>query len=187
MRYFQLIAANIDVLPLYHAVMRQPKLWDAHTWRTTYKGTPHKDISDIWLRYSNDAKTSDTSALEPVLADLKPVFYEAWHALPQVKPIVFDLMRRFEGYELGRVLITKLRPGGCIQPHADDVGDYVDNGARYHIVLNGLPGSLYHAGDETVNMLTGTAWWFDHKAVHSVQNNSIDDRVHLLVDFRLAP
>jgi hypothetical protein len=33
-------------------------------------------------------------------------------------------------------------------------------------------------------MLTGTAWWFQHREVHAVENNSADDRVHLLVDVR---
>jgi hypothetical protein len=27
-------------------------------------------------------------------------------------------------------------------------------------------------------------WWFQHREVHSVENNSADDRIHLLVDFR---
>jgi hypothetical protein len=55
---------------------------------------------------------------------------------------------------------------------------------RFHVVLQGLPGSLYHCGDEVVQMRTGTVWWFQHREVHSVENNSADDRIHLLVDFR---
>jgi hypothetical protein len=51
-------------------------------------------------------------------------------------------------------------------------------------VLQGLPGSLYHCGDETVTMLTGSVWWFQHREIHSVENNAAGDRVHLLVDFR---
>lgn len=186
MRYFQRIAMGIDVIPLYHAVMHQPELWNEQTWRTTYKNTPHVDVSDIWLRYSAPDKTNDTARTQQVTDDVRPVFYHAWNKLPQVRPIVFDLARRVEAIELGRVLITKVPPGGRILRHADAHGEYVDSGARYHIVLNGLPGSLYMCGDETVNMLTGECWWFDHKAEHEVQNNSVDDRVHLLVDFRLA-
>lgn len=187
MRHFQLIAQGIDVVPLYNAVLRQPELWNVNTWRTTYKTTPHVDVDDIWLRYSDPTKTADLNTTVPVTEDVRPVFYDAWFKLPQARSIVFDLMRRVEGVELGRILITRIRPGGRILPHADNYGEYVDSGARYHIVLNGLPGSLYRTGDETVNMRTSEAWWFDHKTEHEVMNNSVDDRVHLLVDFRLCP
>jgi hypothetical protein len=188
MKNFLCLTHNIDVLPLLHAVQLQPHLWNQHRWRTTYKNSPHlaTDVDDIWIRYSDDSKTADPDSTDPVTMDLTPVFYPAWQSLPQVRGMVFDLMRRVEGIELGRVLVTKIRPGGQILAHADADGAYVDAGARYHIVLQGLPGSLFIAGDETVNMQTGSCWWFDHKAVHAVVNNSIDDRIHLLVDFRIA-
>ena len=186
MRNFQLIAQNIDVLPLVVAIQARPALWNAHDFRTTYTGTPHRDVDDILLRFSAPDKTSDRNHLTGVLEDIEPVFYPAWQELPQVRPIVFDLMRRVEAISLGRVIITRLRPGGRIAPHADTDGDYCvrDDGMRFHVALTGLPGSLYHCGDETVQMLTGTAWWFQHREVHAVENNSGDDRVHLLVDVR---
>lgn len=187
MRYFARIAEGVDVTPLLHAVDRQPDLWNAHRWRTTYTGTPHQAVDDIWLRFSDDSITSDVEKVEGVQADVTPVFHDAWHKLPQARSIVFDLMRRVEGYELGRVLITRLPPGGTILRHADADGAYVRSGCRYHVVLRGLPGSLYMCGDETVCMRTGEVWWFDHNSVHEVRNNSVDDRVHLLVDMRSAP
>jgi hypothetical protein len=186
MRNFQLIATNIDVIPLMMALQTRPQLWNQHNFRTTYTGTPHRDVDDILLRFSAPEKTVDPDHLADVLEDVGPVFYPAWQELPQVRPLVFDLMRRVEAVSLGRVIITRLRPGGRIAPHADTEGDYVarDDGMRFHVVLQGLPGSLYHCGDETVAMLSGTAWWFQHREVHSVENASADDRIHLLVDFR---
>ncbi len=115
-------------------------------------------------------------------------WYPAWHTLPQLRPIIFGLMNRVSAYELGRVVITKLAPGGRILPHADTMGDYAndEDGARYHVILQGCPGSLFRAGDETVNMRTGEVWWFNHLAEHEVVNNSSDDRIHLLVDTKNA-
>jgi hypothetical protein len=187
MRNFQQVAVNVDVVPLTLALQAQPKLWNTHRFRTTYTGTPHSDVDDILLRYSAADKTTDPDDVRGVLEDVEPVFYPAWHVLPQVRPIVFDLMRRFEAFQLGRVIITRLIPGGRIAPHADIDGNYVvrDDGMRFHVVLQGLPGSLYHCGDEVVQMLTGSVWWFQHREVHSVENNSADDRVHLLVDMRV--
>lgn len=188
MKNFQQIAASVDIVPLLHAVQRQPELWDQDKWRTTYTNTPHADVSDIWLRYSNIDAVADTNNTEPVVHDTQPVWYPAFQKLPQVRPLVFDLMRRVEAYELGRVLITKLPPGGRILAHSDAVGAYTDqmDGGRYHLILQGLPGSLFKADDETVNMRTGEVWWFNHRAVHEVINNSADDRIHLLIDTRNA-
>ena len=98
-------------------------------------------------------------------------------------------MKWTSAYELGRVLITRIPPGGQILPHRDDAGEYVNmrDIARYHVVIQGLPGSLYHCGNETVNMRTGQIWWFNAKLDHAVINESADDRIHLLCDVRTWP
>lgn len=188
MKNFQRIAAGVVVMPLLHAVQRQPELWNQHEWRTKYEGTPHVDVSDIWLRYSSPQATLDTGNLQPVVDDMKPIFYPAWEKLPQARSIVFDLMHMLGAYELGRVLITKIPPGGVILPHRDAAGAYTDtkDGARYHVVLQGLPGSVFRCGEEKVNMMTGEVWYFNHREEHEVTNNSADDRIHLLIDSRNA-
>lgn len=184
MKNFQLIAPNTDVLPIMMALQTRPDLWNQHRFRTTYNGTPHKDVDDILLRYSS----ADKQEIQAVIEDSLPVFYPAWDDLPQVRPVVFDLMRRFEAVALGRVVISRLPPGGVIAPHRDAEGAYTDTdgGLRFHVVIQGLPGSLYHCGPETVQMLTGQVWWFNHREVHSVENNSADDRIHLMVDMQKA-
>jgi len=35
-------------------------------------------------------------------------------------------------------------------------------------------------------MATGQVWWFQHRALHSVENGSADDRIHLMIDIRTA-
>jgi len=186
MMNFYRLAEGVDVVPLMHAVARQPDLWNANTFRTTFPNTPHGDVDDIWLRFSDPAKCSTVGT---VIGDDTPVWHDAAKRLPQAKPIILDLMRRVDAYELGRVLITKLRPGGRILPHADTDGSYVNTNDRfrYHVVLQGLPGSLYRTGNETVCMRTGEVWWFNPTLEHEILNNSVDDRVHLLVDVRIYP
>jgi hypothetical protein len=46
-----------------------------------------------------------------VINDVQVIPYPAWQLLPQLRPIIFDLMRRVEAVQLGRVLITRLAPG----------------------------------------------------------------------------
>jgi len=55
---------------------------------------------------------------------------------------------------------------------------------RYHIVLKSSPGTIFRCGDEQVYMAMGEVWWFNNLIEHEVLNNSIDDRIHLVVDIR---
>ena len=187
MRHFLKIASGVDVLPLLLSVQRQQFLFNEKRYRTTFENTPHGEVEDIWLRFSDDTiAQGDTAA---VMADGNSVWHPAATALPLAKPIVLDLMRRVDAYALDRLLITRLAPGKRILPHADDQGDYVHDPqrVRFHVVLQGLPGSLYRTGDETVTMLSGEVWWFNPLVEHEVVNNSADDRVHALVDLRTWP
>lgn len=178
---------GVPVDALMHAVMRRQDLFNQNTFRTTFPNTPHVDVDDIWIRFSDPEKCSTTTK---VIGDDKPIWYPALEALPEVKPLIRGLMHQVGAYELGRVLISRVKPGGQILAHRDNEGEYVltPDIARYHVVLKGLPGSLYHCGEdgerETVCMQTGEVWWFNAHKLHSIQNNSEDDRVHLLVDVR---
>lgn len=186
MRYFYKVASGVEVRPLMLALMAREHLWNQQTFRTTFPNTPHAAVDDIWLRFSDPAKCDTTTH---VIGDDRPIWFQGAIDLPQVQPIVLDLMKLVGAYELGRLLITRLRPGGRILRHADRDGSYVQTAdrARYHVVLNGAPGSLYNVADETVQMLTGEVWWFNAHEEHEVVNNSADDRIHLLVDVRTWP
>jgi hypothetical protein len=174
MRYFHRLAENIPaVLPIMHAVMRQPELWNTDKTRTGIPNGPHGQASDIILRFG-----------ERDLGSLQAWDREAMKCVPGAKTLALDIMRIVGGSQLGRVMITKLEPGKKIAAHADE-GAYAKFYNRYHVILQGMPGSLFTCGDETVNMLTGECWWVDRRVVHSLANNSKDDRVHMIVDARV--
>lgn len=184
MRNFCLIAVNLDVVPIMHNLFRCDDLWDKHPFRTTFAGTPHQNVSDILIRYSLPGAVRDE-----VAEDASPSWYSDACRLPTIKPVILDLMRRVEAYELGRVLVTRIPPGGRILRHADDDGRYVQQHGimRYHVVLQGNPGSLFICGDEQVCMRTGEVWSFRPHLEHEVVNNSNADRVHLIADMTVWP
>ena len=186
MKNFIKIMEGMDTAMLLQQLAHNKDLWDQNKFRTTYKNTPHVDIHDIYLRYANVFEKKETGA---VLRDTSPIWYSPITFLSHAKPLVLDLMRKVEGYSLERCLITKLEPKGRINPHADNAGEYVNQGdiARYHIVLNGKPGSWFRCGDERVDMLTGEVWWFNALEEHEVQNDSDDERIHLIADIRFMP
>lgn len=181
MKNFLQIAAGVDVIPVLLAISQRPDLWDENTLRTTHEATPHKSVSDIWLRFNSLNEYLEKP--ETVIDEHESISYRAWREIPQARKLAMDLMARVEGVRLGRVLITKLAPGKRIDPHVDG-GSHAAYYERYHIVLQGLPGSVFRCGDEQVCMRTGEVWWFDNSVEHEVINNSCDDRIHMIIDIR---
>lgn len=183
MRNFQLLAQNIVVAPLLHAIQRQPELWDENKLRTTHPQSPHTEVSDIWLRFNDLKSYQATGDAKNVIDEHESFNYPALLKLPQVRPIIYDLMRFVEGERLGRVLITRMAPGKEIAPH-EDGGAHAAYYDRYHVTLQNGPGSNFYCGNEEVCMLPGEVWWFDNSVTHSVVNNSKDDRLTLIIDIR---
>lgn len=161
------------------------------------------EADDIWLWFNQilaeDKKDEISAGEKSVIAaheylygkkqplgliDAKDVLpYPAWFALPQARQIIFDLLRAVEGTQLGRVIITRLKPGKQIIPHVD-AGAPAEFFKRYQVALQSLPGAIFQIEDEKVNFNTGEIWLINNRAEHSVQNNSKDDRIVMIVDIR---
>ncbi len=178
MKHF-LRVGEIDPFPLLNALNDKPELWNQNTLRTTHPASPHREASDIWLFFNRQQDPAD------VVNDIQTYEYPAWRELPQLRPIIFDLMRRVEGTQLGRLLITKLATGKKIPPHADE-GAPVDFYSRYQIVLQSLPGCIFQIGNESVTFCSGEVWKIDNSVEHSVINNSADDRIVIIADICLC-
>lgn len=183
MKYFHKIAENEAISSLLAAVMRQPELWNQNLLRTTFDNSPHRDVSDIWLRFNDVEKFNDENRYNGVMDDHESVDYPAFARLPHARSLIFNLMRFVEGKRLGRILITKLEPGKKVHPHRDS-GSHAEYYDRYHIVLKNSEGSIFRAGDEVVTMKAGDIYWFDNSAEHEVINDSYDDRIVMIVDIR---
>jgi len=172
---------------LTHALVRQPELWNAENIRTTFPGSPHRDVADIVVRFNdlashksgNDYTSTDGSS---IMDQHESIWFPAANCLP-IKPLLFDLMRSVEGERLGRVVITRLAPGCAIHPH-EDSGDHAAYYTRYQCMLQCLPGVIFSCGEEQVQMKTGDIWFFRNECTHQVVNNSADDRIALIVDVR---
>lgn len=181
MRYFYRLTEGVQILPVMAALVRQPGLWNADPLRQVFEKSPHSQVDDILLRFGVKSDNIDIGD------QLEATDREAMSQLPGVKDHCLNIMRLVGGSRLGRVIVTRLEPGKKIAPHADTQGEYAKYYTRYHLVLQGLPGSMFICGDETVNMRTGELWWFSAQDEHAVINNSTDDRVHMLIDVRIDP
>lgn len=178
MRHFLQLATGLDTQPILVALAARPDLWNERNLRTAHPDSPHSEVDDIWVWFND---VTDPAA---VVNDLDCVPYRAWFELP-LQDLVLNVMRAVRGVRLGRVIISRLRPGASIAPHVDE-GAPATYYTRYHVALQSLPGALNHAGDETVTYAPGDLFWFDNKAEHSVVNNSADDRIVIVIDARVA-
>lgn len=185
MKHFTLIEENIDVNPLLEQIEKQPDLWNANDHRKTFAGTPHNEMSDIWVRYNRlDRLCEGRKAFN---GEHVPVWYPAWYALPALKPIVFNLMSKVEGEMIGGILITKIPPGYGIAPHIDDSW-HVQYYEKFYLSLKSCPGALFlcdHDGvREGLNPKPGELWLFDNRKLHWVENKSSEDRITLIMCIR---
>jgi aspartyl/asparaginyl beta-hydroxylase (cupin superfamily) len=55
---------------------------------------------------------------------------------------------------------------------------------RYQIPLAGHPTTEFVVGDERKYLEPGNAYWFESRHVHSMENNSAEDRISILVDIK---
>lgn len=180
MRNFLRLASGVNVLPVLTALAAMPELWNAHSIRTAHPASPHAQADDI-LVFFNDIPADPAQ----VVNDIQTRPYPAWSALPQLRPLIFDLMRLTEAVQLGRVIISRLAPGARIASHVDE-GAPATFYQRYQVALQSLPGALFRIGDERVNFASGDAYWINNCAEHEVINNSSDDRLALVIDMRLG-
>lgn len=178
MKNFQLLARDIETSTLLNQILRQPDLWDENNLRTKHPGTAHSQVSDIWVWFNEIPK--DTNK---IINDKEVIPYRAWTALPALRPVIFAMMRQVEATRLGRVIITRLPPGKEITPHVD-MGAPAEYYSRYHLAIQCLPGNIFKIDDEEVSFRTGEIWWIDNKKMHSVVNNSGDDRIVCIIDLR---
>ena len=84
-----------------------------------------------------------------------------------------------------RILITKLKPNSTITPHVDR-GNSLKNCKRTHIPIKTHPNCIFTIGGETKHLKEGEIWEINNfQKEHSVENNSNEDRIHMILDYTL--
>jgi hypothetical protein len=179
---FSRLSAGIPVDVALAELAAQPELWNQHTERTAYQDSPHRETSDIWLRFRDPKeRLSPTAVSDPHFA----VFYPAWKALPALRPIVFDLMASERAVYLGGMLITRLPPGREVHAHNDRGSWHAEYlNTKVYVILQANDRCVNWCEDERVTMRPGEAWQFDNLKMHGVINGGKADRLALIVTLR---
>jgi len=176
------VGEGFDTTPILLALARNPELWDQYKVRKEYEGTPHGDMSDIWVRYNSFDKFDGD--LKKFNGPHFPVWYPAWFAMPELRPVVMGLFQRFSGTHLGGILITKIPPGKRIAPHTDNGWHAKFYNTKLYVVLSGNPRCWNRVLEEIVVMKTGEVWYFNNNVDHEIYNEGDTDRITLIVCMR---
>jgi aspartyl/asparaginyl beta-hydroxylase (cupin superfamily) len=84
--------------------------------------------------------------------------------------------------ELEAVRLLKLRAGSSIREHKDYNLGYEDGEVRFHIPVLTNPDVEFYLNQQRVVMNEGECWYLNFNLPHRVVNNSVTDRVHLVID-----
>ena len=173
---FYKLASGIDVSKINAQLAANPQLWDEHTARKDSTASPHKQMQDIWLRYNNPDTIGTTAFNE----EHDSVWYPAAERLSAAVMQAFNIMAAYRGERLGGVLITRIPPGGRIEPHID-MGWHVDYYDKFYLHLESPKGAKFCYDNATIEPKVGDLYWLDNSIRHWVENDGDTYRTTLIV------
>lgn len=168
-----------DITRALLEVKQNPHLWDQFPERTENPASPHRDVSDIWIR-GRDRKDMTENWSDYIEGVYDSVWFPAAQELPAVKALCLDLMANVRGEKLGGCLITRIPPGAMVYPHTD-VGYNAREFEKYVIQLESYPGQAFCFADGEYSAKAGEVYWFRNTVEHWVRNDSPADRISLIV------
>ena len=168
----QKLAEGLNVTPLLWALQENPQLWNMHSQRTESQESPHREVSDIWVRYAPPEESDKPGPHESV-------WYPEADVLP-VRDLVYPLMHAARGERLGGILITKIPAGKECKPHSDN-GWHARYYSKFAIQIQSAPGQRFCFDNEYLEPRPGDLYTFENAYTHWVTNPTPYDRITLIV------
>ncbi len=99
---------------------------------------------------------------------------------------ITDVIKKVYGDgDIIRMEIARLPKKSKIPFHVD-TGLSLQNDKRIHIVLQTNEDVIFTVGGEDKNMKLGEMWEINNTKLHSVKNDSMYDRIHIIADYSLT-
>jgi hypothetical protein len=139
---------------------------------------------DDWENHPNGHKGSSNIILISAHGEVNDDFaasgqMRATAALKRC-PYLRDVMAAFQS-PIARARLTRLAGSARLTPH-EDANFHWFSRVRVHVPIVTNPAVRFHCGDRVVHMAPGEAWLFDNFREHSVCNDALEARVHLIFD-----
>jgi hypothetical protein len=146
--------------------------WTEHFVKQNYEG----DWSAIPLR----SPIGETHPIRMIYSDPTAKEFVDTVYLKQC-PYFQEILSHFK-CDLGVVRLMKLSAGSIIKEHSDYDLCYEDGAVRFHIPVVTNPEIEFYLNNERINLNAGECWYLRLSDSHRVNNFSLEDRVHLVVD-----
>ena len=182
----KLLPLTINVKSLREKLIAKPELFNRYEHRriapenVSHLLSPHRECSDIWVRYG------DVDSIGPsVFVDKhESVWYDVIQELPEIVDIANYLMLGLGGLQLGGILITKLAPGKKIYGHTDTIGWHPNYYEKFYIPIQTSNGASFDFEPVSISSIPGEVYWFRNDVIHSVTNDSNEDRISLIITLK---
>jgi hypothetical protein len=205
LKNFREVCRGLDPQPLLQQLRYPPEVgppdyrdWWNYDDSWTRRKDPQRNAiyneDNIVLRYVSTGIDHETEKL--CLSE----FYvprDGWtkpaaHVFTAFKPLVWAVNNAVHGEHIGRIIITRLPPGGVIKTHIDGVPKVfrgrpiraLPYWQRYQVPLQAEPGVMFYCGGENLYLKPGKGYWFNNQLPHSVYNNSDKDRLSMVLEIR---
>lgn len=152
-----------------------PDLWDRYRFRTDHPQSPHREASDIWVRYNHVGNVGPRFG-DPHIS----VWYDVAEQMPECLRLIQAVSDRVAITKLGGVLITRIPPGKRVYPHQDH-GWHAEHYEKFAVLLEGNPEQAFCYEDGEFRCERGESWTFNNQESHWVNNDSSVDRITLIV------
>ena len=179
-------AASIRALPFVYdisdalgQIQASPTVWNRYRDRLDRYGSPHSRVDDIWVRY-NDPALMGVNREAFFQGEHESVWYPVADEIPAVRALARRLFKDVRGQRLGGVLITRIPPGGRVEPHIDG-GWHAGFYEKFAIQLQGNKEQAFCFEDSQLSAMPGESYIFDNSKLHWVTNDSDTDRMTLIV------
>lgn len=167
---------NIDVVCLKDKLNELD--WNEHKLRQSlFKAHQHTQTLEIMW----DMESLNTNKISKIHPNYYKLNIES--ILKKLKPIYESNCGKGD---FVRILLVKLRANSNITPHSDR-WDSLENCNRTHIAIITNPNVTFTIDGEIKHLKEGEIWEIDNSKEHSVDNNSDEDRVHLIIDWFTEP
>lgn len=176
---FKRLDLRVDVSELREQLKAHPELFGQYPMRGNFQGSPHREMTDIWVRYNDVTPFLESGDFSKFGDEHDSVWYPCAQLIPAVRPVVFSIMAAVQGERLGGVLITKLPPGGKIHPHTDS-GWHARYYDKFYVPVEDY-GSVFGFEDGDIHPEPGEVYWFDNSRRHWVVNDADGERVSMIV------
>ncbi len=207
---------RLDCAPLIQAALALSEDdWTARPIRrASLAGGPHDTAQSIVLRHDWTPKASkrgfptlphslvdwarrngrDPTPLLPVLEERFGytwiyTFADWYRWQDMLLPLILDVVGAIDPHPRGtltRALFVRLPAGAVIAPHVDGQ-DMAKRAHRIHVALSHSPDCLYTVGDASFTMTPGTAYDFNNRWTHGVQNRGQTPRINLMLEYLPDP